>query len=166
MEYDERKSHRLSTNTYLSMSDHMRTMADNASSSESRSEFSRLAALYGRLALRTTASACVAPEPPPLAPHKSTMRLPLQDACFQFDRSSVSSHAPSQAGIYALRNKERWIYIGESSDIRIRLLLHLAGDDECITQERPTAFGFELVDDPVERLARQAALIRDLMPVC
>lgn len=92
--------------------------------------------------------------------------MPLQETYFHFRRESVTAHAPRAAGVYALWSKEFWIYVGASSDIQDRLLHHLARDNECITQGRPTAFGFELIDDPVERAARQMALIRDLMPLC
>jgi hypothetical protein len=92
--------------------------------------------------------------------------MPLQETYFHYNRDSVTSHAPQAAGVYALWNKDFWIYIGESTDIQDRLLHQLACDRDRITQGQPTAFGFELIDDPVERIARQATLIRDLMPIC
>jgi hypothetical protein len=166
MAHDDPKLRRLSTNAYLSVAEHMRVMANQARSAETKGEFGRLAALYEKLAARATRGVYLEPDAPPLAPYKGVVRMPLQETYFHYSAESVSSHAPPVPGVYALWNKDFWIYIGESSDIQDRLLHHLTRDSECINRGQPTAFGFELIDDPVERVARHAALIRDLMPIC
>jgi GIY-YIG catalytic domain len=165
MEADQ-KPHRLSPNAYLSMAEHMRTMASNASGAETRSEFSRLAALYRKLAARYSRGPHAEPDPPPLVAYKGVKRGPLEETYFFYGRESIAVHAPSAPGVYALWNKDCWIYVGESSDVQRRLLEHLGARTECISRARPTAFGFELLDDPIARIARQSALIRDLMPIC
>lgn len=159
-------SQELSAPTYQSIASHMRTMADQARSDEARVEFARLALLYGNLAARAGSSAYARSDAPPLSAYSGVVRMPLQETYFRYSHEGVISHAPRSPGIYALWNKDFWIYIGESSDIRERLLQHLGGDGVCIGRERPTTFGFELIEHGQERRTRQAALVRDLMPLC
>ena len=71
---------------------------------------------------------------------------------------SINSHAPAQSGVYGLYKAELWIYIGESEDIRARLLQHLNGDNSCINREAPTQFTYELVPAG-QRVARKDLLI-------
>lgn len=150
---------------YAEMADRMRMMADRAASPESRAEFIQLSSLYERLAARASGTYGGADEPP-LESYTGTARLPLQETYFNFTAELIMSRAPRGAGVYALWNKDYWIYVGQSGDIQGRLLQHLGGDNDCITHGQPTAFGFELIDDASERDARQAALIRDLKPMC
>ncbi len=84
---------------------------------------------------------------------------------FLYDVSSVVTSAPRKSGVYAIRNKDAWIYIGETHDIQVRLLQHLNGDVPGIARERPTQFSFELVPAR-DRVERQDALIQELRPVC
>jgi hypothetical protein len=160
------KLNRLSGNAYLTMAQQMRTMSIAASSAETKDEFCRLAALYEKLSTRATRAPYPAPDAPPLVPYKGVVRMPLQETYFHYDRKSVTNHAPAAAGVYALWNRDFWIYIGESTDIQRRLLHQLTRDRDRITQGQPTAFGFELIADPAERAARQAELVQDLMPIC
>ncbi len=162
---DDRRRGRLRTDAYANLAEQLRAMAERASP-ESRVEFARLGALYGRLAARTIAGDYGQPSPPPLEPYKGVMRLPLQETYFHFSRESVATHVPNASGVYALWSQDCWIYVGESIDLQHRLLAHLSDDNARIAREHPTTFGFELIEDPVERVARQAALIRDLMPIC
>ena len=155
-----------SSNRYLVMSESMRLRASCASSEETRNEFDRLAVLYERLANRAARGIYSQPDAPPLERYNGINRMPLEETYFHYDRASVTSHAPGVPGVYALWNRDVWVYVGETDDIRKRLLEHVSGSNECIASGHPTAFGFELINDPVERIARQAALIRDLMPIC
>ena len=154
------------THPYRSLALHMQTMADKARTDEARAEFARLALLYKNLAARADIGAYAQPDRPPLTSYSGVVRIPLQETYFHYNREGVLSHAPRSPGVYALWNKEFWIYIGECSNIQDRLLHHLDGDGVCVRQERPTTFGFELIEQTEKRLARQAALIRDLMPIC
>lgn len=84
---------------------------------------------------------------------------------YRFAADAITTHAPAGSGVYGLYSAQQWIYIGESHDIRSRLLQHLRGDNECITRLNPASFVFELA--PVHQLvARQIALIREFRPVC
>lgn len=157
---------RHSSNRYLVMSENMRERARRAGSEETRSEFDRLAALYATLASRAASGIYNQPDAPPLEPYKGINRMPLEETYFHYDRASVASHAPGVPGVYALWNRDVWVYVGETDNIQQRLLEHVSGENECIVSGHPTAFGFELIDDPVERIARQAALIQDLLPIC
>ena len=85
---------------------------------------------------------------------------------FPYNFASILARAPAQGGVYALFKDGVWIYIGETGDIRSRLLQHLNGDDHCITTNAPAAFQFELVKAN-QRVARQHHLIlAALKPVC
>ncbi len=92
--------------------------------------------------------------------------MPWQGTLFAFNAQTVMSSGPRTAVIYALWRGERWIYIGESSNISEQLLELLKGTDETIARERPSGFGFELIAEPSQREARKNALIRELAPVC
>lgn len=84
---------------------------------------------------------------------------------FTWTRQSIMMNAPAASGVYAIYNPQVWIYIGESGNIRERLLAHFDGDNPCIIQNHPTGFQFELVAAN-QRVARQDALILALAPVC
>ncbi len=84
---------------------------------------------------------------------------------FPYDVLSVVASAPRRSGVYAIRNKDTWIYIGEAHDIQVRLLQHLNGDVPDIALKRPSEFSFELVAAR-DRVERQDALIGELKPVC
>ena len=84
---------------------------------------------------------------------------------YVFTESSVRTSAPDRSGVYALYNSQTWIYIGESGNVRERLLQHLGGDNECISRWNPPTFSYELVSAD-QRVARQNHLIRELNPAC
>lgn len=79
---------------------------------------------------------------------------------FTFNAAAIQANAPAVSGVYALYN-DGWVYVGESQDIRNRLLEHLR--DARIMSFRPTGFCFELQSAAV-RVARQDALIAQLRP--
>ena len=59
--------------------------------------------------------------------------MPWRNAIsYPFDIASVVRSAPSESGVYALRNEKTWIYIGESKDILAQLVQHLRRDSECV----------------------------------
>jgi excinuclease UvrABC nuclease subunit len=84
---------------------------------------------------------------------------------YTFDQGTIIRFVPAQSGVYAIYNRESWIYVGEGEDIRARLLAHLRGDNACITNYGPTGFQFEAVEAN-QRVARQDALILQLKPAC
>jgi len=84
---------------------------------------------------------------------------------FALTRPSILANAPNASGVYAVLNPQKWIYIGQTGNIRARLLEHFDGDNQCITLAQPTEFQFETC--PVgQRFARQDALIHELEPFC
>jgi hypothetical protein len=85
---------------------------------------------------------------------------------YRFDRESIVLNAPDAFGVYGLFNA-LWIYIGETDNIRARLLEHLDGDDHdpCIAHHQPTGFAFELISS-ANRRRRQKQLVKDLLPIC
>lgn len=84
---------------------------------------------------------------------------------FPWTYDSILANAPSASGVYAIYNANTWIYVGESGDIRARLLQHYNGDNQCILNHHPTGFQFELVA-AAQRVARQNQLIAALPVVC
>lgn len=86
---------------------------------------------------------------------------------FPYTPVSVTRNAPPQSGVYLLyRSDERPIYVGESGDLKARLLAHLISDDDDVMREAPTRFAYELVPTPAGRRARARALILELDPAC
>ena len=92
--------------------------------------------------------------------------MPWQGTLYTFNRQTVLASGPRTAGVYALWRNDRWIYVGQSSNIFERLLEHLSGAEGCIAREGPTGFGFELIANEPGREAREGELIRELSPVC
>lgn len=85
---------------------------------------------------------------------------------FDFNFGSIFANAPMESGVYVLYKPKVWIFVGECSDIRGRLLQHLHDDNPCITQHSPTRFKFELVAGRTERVAHEHKLVAALNPVC
>jgi hypothetical protein len=73
--------------------------------------------------------------------------------------------APSDSGVYALYSGQDYIYIGESGDIKTRLLHHLNGDNPCINANKPSSFSYE-VSPEHQRVTRQNDLILEFRPLC
>ena len=82
----------------------------------------------------------------------------------KFERESVLLNAPEASGVYGLYNV-LWIYIGETENIRRRLLEHLEGDNHCINHYRPSGFAFELAGLE-QRIRRRLELVGALEPLC
>jgi len=95
-------------------------------------------------------------------PHWMLWRNPPS---YPFDTSSVRLNAPQEAGIYALRSPTRWVYVGESDNIRAQLIQHLNGDNACITVHPSLTFSYELVPDAI-RAWRQDELVSEFRPIC
>jgi hypothetical protein len=78
---------------------------------------------------------------------------------------SVRKNAPEASGVYGISNGREWIFIGEASNIRERLMEHLAETGTMLANRRPTGFTFEECP-PDNRLSRQDALVRQFEPSC
>lgn len=92
--------------------------------------------------------------------------MPWQGTLFTFNKRTVMASSPRTAGVYALWRNDRWIYVGQSTNIFERLLEHLTAPEGCIARELPSGFGFELIADAPGRQAREHELIHELGPVC
>ena len=66
--------------------------------------------------------------------------------------------APSASGVYTLFSSTRWVYVGESDDIRQSLYRHLNEPTPCMKKFGPLSFSFEL-----EGRARRTALWQSLV---
>ena len=91
--------------------------------------------------------------------------MPWQGQNFAYTRASIVQNAPSVSGVYAIWKQGTWIYVGETNDLKRRMLEHYDGDNACITRNAPTGFGFEVVQ-AATRVARQNQLIGELKPAC
>jgi predicted GIY-YIG superfamily endonuclease len=84
---------------------------------------------------------------------------------FVFSQAGINASAPQKSGVYAIYNSNRWIYIGETNDLRRRLTEHLNEGGSCIKKHNPTDFIFEEFPEAF-RVARQNALIAQYYPAC
>jgi hypothetical protein len=84
---------------------------------------------------------------------------------YPFDKASIILNAPHESGVYALRNKTTWVYIGESSDVLAQLVQHLDANNACIAMFPDLMFSYELVH-PVVRPWRLDDVVRELRPIC
>jgi predicted GIY-YIG superfamily endonuclease len=82
-----------------------------------------------------------------------------------FTAVSVTKNAPERSGVYGLSNGNEWVFIGEASNIRARLMEHLEETNTMLTNRRPTGFTFEECP-PSDRSSRQDALVRQFEPFC
>jgi excinuclease UvrABC nuclease subunit len=81
---------------------------------------------------------------------------------FNFNQASVNINAPAVSGVYALYDEGKWIYFGESKDIKDRLTQHINNEtNQCIKNARPDFFAFQVIAGEAQRKARQDALIRE-----
>jgi hypothetical protein len=84
---------------------------------------------------------------------------------YPFTFEAVREKAPSASGMYTIYTAERWIYVGDSDDIRQSLFGHLNEPGASMNQFGPLSFSFEL-EPAAERKARQQTLIAELKPAC
>jgi excinuclease UvrABC nuclease subunit len=89
----------------------------------------------------------------------------VECAARSFTAVSVQKNAPDSSGVYGLSNGCEWIFIGEASNIRARLMEHLSEVDTALARRSPTGFTFELCS-PNKRITRQDALVRQFEPFC
>jgi hypothetical protein len=84
---------------------------------------------------------------------------------YMYTFEAVREKAPSASGVYTIFTPRRWVFVGESDDIRGSLMRHLNESSGSMTRFGPLSFSFELVP-PAERVVRQKALIAELDPAC
>ena len=84
---------------------------------------------------------------------------------YMFTFEGVREKAPNASGVYTIFTAKRWVFVGESADIRQSLLRHLNDPAASMNRFGPLSFSFELAA-PAERVARQKELISQLDPAC
>ena len=63
---------------------------------------------------------------------------------YPFTFAAVREKAPSASGVYNIHTAQRWVYVGESDDIRQSLFLHLNEPNASMNRFGPLSFSFEL----------------------
>lgn len=84
---------------------------------------------------------------------------------YSFTEGAIKVVAPRASGVYLIFNRREYIFVGESANIRKRLLEHLQRDEEGIRSHYPIYFNYELCPEG-RRAKRRAELIDRLKPVC
>ena len=77
----------------------------------------------------------------------------------------VGQKAPEASGVYTIFSAARWVYVGESDDIRQSLFRHLNESAPCMARFGPLSFSFELIPAG-ERVARCRTVATELKPAC
>ena len=90
--------------------------------------------------------------------------MPWNGSTVPWNQASIN-HVPAISGVYAIWRPGTWVFIGETNDLRHALMEHFGGDNACITQSRPTTFGYEAHPEG-SRVERQHELIAELRPTC
>ncbi len=92
--------------------------------------------------------------------------MPYEDNdTFAFGYRAVQDKAPNMSGVYTIFTSRRWLYVGESEDVKESLFRHLNEPSACIARLGPLSFAFEVVP-AAERVGRQRALVAALAPAC
>jgi excinuclease UvrABC nuclease subunit len=81
-----------------------------------------------------------------------------------FSNVSIRAHAPSAPGVYGISNARRWIFIGETDNIRERLLEHLTDTSAGIKFYIPTGFSFQVCDSRI-KAERHSRLLAQYDPI-
>jgi hypothetical protein len=84
---------------------------------------------------------------------------------YPFTFEAVREKVPSASGVYSIYTAERWVYVGESDDIRQSLFRHLNEPSEAMTRFGQLSFSFELAP-AADRKGRQQAMIEEFEPAC
>jgi hypothetical protein len=84
---------------------------------------------------------------------------------FAFGYRAVEDKAPNGSGVYTIYTSRRWLYVGESDDIKQSLFAHLNAPSGCLARRGPLSFSFEAIG-PEYRVDRQQALVTALAPAC
>ena len=84
---------------------------------------------------------------------------------YAFDAEAVRDGAPEESGVYAIFTPTRWVFIGDSDNVRAALFQHLNTPNLCIYKYHPLSFSCELASRS-ERAGLREALLAELRPAC
>lgn len=73
--------------------------------------------------------------------------------------------APDASGVYTIFSSSRWVYVGQSDDIRQSLYRHLNEPTPCMNRFGPLSFSFELAGG-ARRTALWQSLVTQLKTEC
>ena len=89
----------------------------------------------------------------------------LDNDSYAFGFRAVQDKVPNESGVYAIYSPQRWLYVGESDDLKQSLYRHLNEPSACMTRRGALSFSFEVVAS-AQRLDRHQALVTALSPTC
>ena len=84
---------------------------------------------------------------------------------FTFGYRAIGDKVPTASGVYTIFTSRRWLYVGESDDMKQSLYGHLNALSSCLARRGSLSFSFEVIP-PEQRVNRQRALIAALVPAC
>ena len=84
------------------------------------------------------------------------------DESYAFTYAGIHE-APNASGVYTIYSPQRWVYIGESDDVRQSLYRLLDDSPAWMDHFGPLSFSFERLP-AAERAACQRALMEELKP--
>ena len=84
---------------------------------------------------------------------------------YAFAYKAVGENAPTGSGVYTIYTSRRWVYVGESDNIRKSLFGHLNDEAARMHDFGPLSFSFEAAPASA-RVALQQGLIAELHPAC
>jgi predicted GIY-YIG superfamily endonuclease len=64
---------------------------------------------------------------------------------YPFTFEAVREKGPSASGVYRIHTAQRWVYVGESDDLRRRLFQHLNQPSAAMNRFGPLSLSFELI---------------------
>lgn len=82
-----------------------------------------------------------------------------------FSSESIERNAPPVSGVYGISNSQKWLFVGETDNIKASLLAHLRAPLSFRLDDDPTGFSFE-PRPSYDRVGRQQRLIGELFPTC
>lgn len=84
---------------------------------------------------------------------------------FPLTPAGILAGAAPESGVYAIHTPTRWVFIGDSDNVRQALFDHLNAPDELLDRFQPLSFSWEAAP-PAERCALRDSLIAELRPAC
>jgi hypothetical protein len=88
----------------------------------------------------------------------------MKPKSYAFTQFSILLYAPPQPAVYGLHTSDRWIYVGETENLRETLQKCCKGESPSITSCEPSGFCFESWPG-VSRTLRRNQLVSELRPV-
>jgi hypothetical protein len=88
----------------------------------------------------------------------------MKPKSYPFTQFSILLYAPPQPAVYGLHTSDRWIYIGETENLRETLQRHFKDDNLGPKSKDPSGFCFESWPEG-SRTERKNQLVSELSPL-